>query len=289
MKKTLLLILAFGAVAAFLIYCLTPTDKAPRSREVKEAPVSAPAEEAPAPPTMKALQWNGTVQPEKVTDVVFKVGGTLENGEENFQRGSRFRKNQLLFQVNNREAFLQMMEDKTSLQEKLKASLPDFETSASGKWNAFFVSLGPASLVADLPASLSAEEQKMIASKGIAAAYQHIKQQEKGMSDYFYIAPFDGILYERTAKAGGKIRKGEVVARIGKPGKLVVRSRVVDFNLEIGRVEVLDHDHALLTGGAFLKAVQDPRDKHQWDVYFTVDDTKQLKAGQSVVVGLTLK
>ncbi len=290
MKKILLLAFVLCTAVA-LIYFLNTKAETPSKAQPKETHVLE--KEGVKQNNLhkeNALELKGEVVPAKSSDVVFKVAGILENGEANFQKGNKFRKNQLLFQVNNREAFLQMLSEKSSLSEKISAMLPEIESrfpAEKEKWNPFLASLGPATLIGDLPEVKTVEEEKLINSHGVFEAYRKIKNQEAAMADYFYIAPFDGIVLERSSKAGAKIRKNQSVAQIGKTGKLEIKCAALDSPYgKNDNVEILSSNHEFISKAKYTRSSPNPGEKHLTDVYFTLENAKQLKLGETVIIAV---
>lgn len=260
MKKILLLVAILLLSAVIFVYFQNPSAEPAKAEQNKRTNIeSQPVEpknetSEVAIPTENTIELQGTVVPEKTTPVAFKVGGTLENGEEDFLKGMKFRKNQLLFQVNNYDAFVKMQGSKQALKEKLNAQLSKLSGTSQERWKNFTASLEPVSLIADLPTAQTAEERELI--QNISEDHQQIKRQEAGMSAYFYIAPFDGIVIERSVKEGEHVAPKQTVAQIARPGKMLVKCKApAQKDIPMDAVEIFDQQNKLIGKGKIVKSV----------------------------------
>jgi hypothetical protein len=146
----------------------------------------------------------------------FKVGGLLEKGETKIELGTSFKKNQLLFQINNRAVFSHYLQLKNQFQINCDAASIILENILSPdeivQWKEFSNALKENQLIADFPLITNREEQKVIQNLNLSKSYTELKSLESSMSNYFYLAPLDGKVLELITKIGTKIQKNETVA-----------------------------------------------------------------------------
>jgi len=146
----------------------------------------------------------------------FKVGGELEKGEVELELGNSFKKNQLLFQINNKKAFLSYLEAKNQFRSTSDDAIKILEklllTKEIVKWKEFSTSLGENQLIADFPLSTNSEEQKIVQNLNLSKSYHVLKSLESGMANYFYLAPFEGKVLKLYSSIGTKIQKNQIVA-----------------------------------------------------------------------------
>ncbi|MBI3237587.1 MAG: hypothetical protein HYZ43_01865 [Flavobacteriia bacterium] len=110
-----------------------------------------------------------TLEAPTIVKVAFSVSGKLEKGELILEEGSHFKKGQLLYQINNREAFAALNRVKTELATKLVQLLPEIETqfpTEKNKWVRFMEELKPQYLVPALPPFKTSKERYLITEKG---------------------------------------------------------------------------------------------------------------------------
>jgi hypothetical protein len=146
----------------------------------------------------------------------FKVGGLLEKGETKIELENSFKKNQLLFQINNRTVFLDYLQLKNQFQTNREVAINILENILSPgeivQWKMFSDALKENQLIADFPVITKPEEQKVIQNLNLSKNYNELKSLESSMSNYFYLAPFDGKILKLVVKIGTKIQKNETVA-----------------------------------------------------------------------------
>lgn len=185
---------------------------------------------------------SGKVVPSNPEDISFEVSGRLEMGELPAVKGAHFRKDQLLFQINNEEIFMRLSSRKkelktavVNLQETLAESYPQEQR----KWVAFEDALSPASLLPALPAFSSEKEKHLFESRGVLGLHAEIKQLESGLRSYFLLAPFDGRFTEVYHQPGHSIRKGRPVAAIAKNRNIEVVAQADSFKIKMHKEDTV--------------------------------------------------
>lgn len=156
----------------------------------------------------------------------FNVGGLLEQGEVVLQRETSFKKNQLLFQINNRKVFSEYLEAKKDFHSNCDNAIKILENlllpNELVKWKEFVASLQENQLIAEFPSISNQEEQKNIQNLKLLKSYTTLKKLESNMSNYFYLAPFDGKVLQLNAKVGMTIAKNQTVALlVSKKAKIL--------------------------------------------------------------------
>lgn len=172
---------------------------------------------------------------EKTIDLTFQVSGALEKGDVDLNKGSRFKKGQLLFQINNREAFAALNRQKAALSALVLKTMPQLELdfpAEKNKWVRFMEELKPQFLVPAFPKFNSSKERDLITDAGILAAYNALQQLEVNMSNYFFIAPFDGVWLSINEQPGKTVRSGKTIATIATDGPLKIAATIPSDQLE---------------------------------------------------------
>jgi len=167
------------------------------------------------------IRIDATVESREVVNVAFEVRGKLEKGELQLEPGTKFKKGQLLYKINNREAFAGLSREKAQLAALVLQIMPVIESEFPGeknKWTRFMEELKPSLLLPELPKFTSSEERYLVTEKGILERFYQLQQAEIGMANYFYLAPFDGIVLSVSEQPGNIIRSGKRIARIGTEG-----------------------------------------------------------------------
>ncbi len=221
MRKKAVFYLIFILLIACVIYYLTQTESLGKTAQATKKEMNA-AFSVKLKSIELTLNLAANLILSDTVDLSFKVAGKLEEGEIDFQREKQFKKNQLLYQINNRNAFLQYLDEKKQFQNQCDEAIKILEKlilpNELVKWKVFASSLSENQLIADFPAVSNAEEQKIVTNLNLLKNYKEIKKTESNMSNYFYLAPFDGKIISINAKVGKNIRKHQVVAKLVATG-----------------------------------------------------------------------
>jgi len=172
---------------------------------------------------------DATLENPTIVKVAFSVSGKLEKGELILEEGSLFKKGQLLYQINNREAFAALNRVKTELATKLVQLLPEIETqfpTEKNKWVRFMEELKPQYLVPALPQFKTSKERYLFTEKGCLTDYYRLQEMEVNMANYFFIAPFDGSVISITEQPENQIKTGKTIARIAKKESLRIKTKI---------------------------------------------------------------
>lgn len=218
--RTILLILVAIAVCCAVFFSGRKSANGKQQKIAREAVAVMYADNA-----QRSLQTGieGTLQAERTADLSFSVSGKLEAGEIALKTGSRFKKGQLLAQINNREAFDAFSRRKIALATVVVQAMPEIRSrfpQEESKWSRFIVGFKPENLVPEMPAFGSSEERAFIAEKNIPEKLNALQQEQDAMTGYFYLAPFDGYVLDVKKSPGSTLQKGTVVAQLAQNGPL---------------------------------------------------------------------
>lgn len=174
----------------------------------------------------------GQISPVTEINVSFEVQGKLEKGFMLLKPGVKFSKGQLLYQVDNAEAFYTLSSRKSQFSNLILNALPDIEMdypSEKKKWQDYLNKLKPNEKLPVLPEVNSQREKMFLTSRNIIAEYFNLKSAEARMEKYFYVAPFSGTVIEVYAEPGSIANPGSPIAKIAKTGDYEIK---VPINLE---------------------------------------------------------
>jgi hypothetical protein len=166
--------------------------------------------------------------------VFFNAEGKLEVGEIELKPGSKFKFNQLLYKIDSEELFHSICAQKASLAKLILEQMNFIESnfqSEKAKWQLFLNEFSMVRQLPELPEIASNEEKLFILESSILSSYLNIKSLEKKMSNYIFLAPFDGIVTEVYSLPGMNVQKGSSVAKIAKSSKLLMKIKVAVTDL----------------------------------------------------------
>jgi|GEM_PF-7057554 len=209
-------------VCGFLLFGCTADPKPATPRKTEQQATDNTPKNRIVPETPEPIQIYGEVQPEQSLKVQFEIGGLLEAGELSLQAGTIFRKNQLLFQLNNAAAFRVFNAGRQQLANHVQILLPAVQKNFPAeldKWNAFLLALGPENLLPEFPQLNSKKEQEFAADQNLEAQHLGLMQMQNNMRQHFYLAPFDGSIAEIRVQPGQTVSSGQTIAVLSEKGK----------------------------------------------------------------------
>ncbi|MFT4736648.1 MAG: membrane fusion protein (multidrug efflux system) [Paraglaciecola sp.] len=168
-----------------------------------------------------SVQAFGRVKTSQTLDVISEVGGKMIQGSVRLKDGVNFREGQLIYQIDDQEAALNLKSQKSNFLRDLANILPDlrldFETSYPA-WQLFFNSISMEQYLPDLPVAASEKEKTFLATKGIFSTYYTIRSAEVRLDKYKYYAPFAGSFLEVAMQSGSFVNPGTKIAKVMKSG-----------------------------------------------------------------------
>jgi membrane fusion protein (multidrug efflux system) len=220
----------------------------------------------------------GQVSMNAEIDVSVEVQGKLEPGAMYLKPGVRFSKGQVLFRVNNEEAFYTLSARKMQLANLVLGAMPDVELdfpSEKYKWSEFLGNIQAEKRLPSLPVMKASKEKMFMTARGIIAEYYNIKSSESRMEKYVYIAPFSGTVLETYAEPGSIANPGTRLARIAKMNDFEIKVPINLDNLEHyqkqGSVTFSNSD-GLMIGTGTISRISDVinQQTQSVDVYYSI-------------------
>jgi hypothetical protein len=276
----------FLLISALIYFRLNSTKKLekPTKKEKKEItylPVKI------AKNSLKEFKMSsyGQINPTVDLDISFEVQGVLEYGEKTLKPGVKFKKGQLLYQVNNEEAFYSLVARKSQFASMILALLPDIELdfpSEKNKWTLFFSRINNTELMPPMPSFTSNKEKMFFTGKSILAEYYTIRGIETRMNKYFYLAPFSGTVFDVYAEPGSLASPGLRIAKIVKTGDYEVKVPISIKNLSFFKKETFanfyDSQDQLVGKGKILRISDIVNQKTQsTDVYYSISVNSEMQ------------
>ncbi len=163
----------------------------------------------------------GQVTPNASLDVSMEVQGKLTRGNITMKPGVKFSKGQILYRVDNEEAYYTLAARKIQFSNMILNILPDMDLdfpTERKKWNNFMADIKPGESLPGLPEINSNKEKMFVTSRGILAEYYNLKSAEIRLGKYFYVAPFSGTVIEIFSEVGAIVNPGGRIATIAKTG-----------------------------------------------------------------------
>lgn len=264
----------------------------PKENIEKQGVVLVPVRAVKYTPRVVEVVTRGQIRLASEQIVSFEVQGKLKQGNNHLKPGDKFLKREILYQVDNEEAYYTMNSRKTRLSGLILNALPDLERefpAEKKKWEDFMNRLRPNKMLPQLPNISTQEERSFLTKRTIIAEYNDVKSLEVRMEKYFYLAPFDGLVVAVFKEPGASIDPGAPIAKISKPGDYQVKVPMSDADLELyrsmGVAEFYTADGEKIGTGK-IKRVSGEQDKAiaLMDVYFSFNPQKGKKYAPGTAV-----
>lgn len=280
MKRGQIILFTLFIIISGAIYLALLNNKKEETKEIKDEnqTLFVPIQSVQNKVRSVTTTSYGQVLPNSEIMVSFEVQGKLEKGNITMKPGTNFKKGQILYRVNNEEAFYTLNARKATFSTLILNSMPDIELdfpSERNKWIAFLNDLSSNSLLPNLPQLSSSKEQMFVISRNIEAEYFNLKSLEARMGKYSYKAPFNGTVTQVFAEPGAIANPGGQIARIAKTGQFELKVPIALKNLDLfkgqGKTLFTDAQGEVVASGSILRISDVVNQQTQSaDVYYSI-------------------
>lgn len=230
----------------------------------------------------------GIVQPESHFSVSMNISGKLEEKSTSLKPGTHFKKGDILLKLERLDILyqivIQRLEFKKMLLDfslKIQQELPE----QYSKWENYQNNISHKEAIPELP-EFSSETEKNIASNfGILKKYYETKLKEDAVNQYFYVAPFDGIILENLLPKDNHIQAKQTLLYISPSQKMALTATipVVDITSFQGSGEFIyrNKNKDTVGSGKIEKWMYSPTDTTQAHIYFSISNISNLVMHES--------
>lgn len=210
------LVLLFGG--AFLYQFMANQRKPPKRKALSQAYVRpVPVMKVQNEKVTSDLVVQGRLVAFDKIDVFTEVSGRLIETAKPFKVGSYFTKGSTLLKIDDKEAKLALLSQKSNLLNAIAQILPDLKIDypeSFPQWNAYVKSFDLEKPIQALPEPLTEQEQLFIISKNLTGQYYNIQSQEERLSKYVVYAPFSGVITASSINPGALVRSGQKMGEL---------------------------------------------------------------------------
>jgi len=211
-----ILIAAF-AIARLLSEMKEPPQRRPAFQADKEVQVMR-VENRSIP---SGLDVQGQLVAFDKIELFAEVSGTLEESERPFKVGSYFPKGAVLARIDDDEARLNLLAQKSELLNAITQLMPDLKVDypmSFDNWKSYLDAFELDGNIRPLPEAVSEQEKYFVASRNIYSLYYGIESAEERLSKYVMRAPFSGVLTEASIHPGALVRVGQKLGELMSTG-----------------------------------------------------------------------
>ncbi|MCK5782582.1 MAG: efflux RND transporter periplasmic adaptor subunit [Flavobacteriales bacterium] len=201
------------------------------------------------------VEASGQLKSKHTFDMYSEVTGVLKASGKEFRTGNKFRKGELMIQIEDSEVKAQLYSQRSDFQNLITSLLPDIKIefpSEFTKWEDYLTSFEIERSIKVLPKLSSKKEKYFVSGKKVFTQYYSIKNLEARYAKYNLRAPFNGIVTETSLKPGGLVRSGQ---------KMGVFSNMDTFELEVS-VKASDSEYVKIGNHVNISSSDK---KQSWD------------------------
>ncbi len=197
------------------------------------------------------------------TDLVAEIPGMLKPVSKRFKIGTRYQKDEVIFEVDDTEARLNLQAQKAQLQTAITQMMPDLKIDmpeSYANWKSYLDNFNVNSSIRTFPKAISDRESYFIALKGIHSQFYTIKSAERRLNKYQVRAPFNGIITNVNVGDSGYLRAGSPLGTIMNTAKYEMEAAVpvADLkNIKQGRSVQVSSDDTGKTWRGTVKRIGD--------------------------------
>ncbi len=150
-------------------------------------------------------------------DVFAEVSGILLETSRPFKVGSTFPKGSVLIRVDDEEARLSLLSQKSNLLNAITQMMPDLKVDypeSFQNWSEYLLEFELEGPIEALPEPLDKQEQYFVAARNIYSQFYTIKSTEERLAKYVLRAPFTGVITQTSTNPGALVRSGQKLGEL---------------------------------------------------------------------------
>ncbi|MEL6389703.1 MAG: HlyD family efflux transporter periplasmic adaptor subunit [Bacteroidota bacterium] len=183
----------------------------------------------------KEISIDGRLQAYEVVDLFAEVTGPLRATSKPFKEGTYFSKGDLLFDIDDEDAKLNLLAQRASLQNAITQIMADLKfdyPDAFEKWKTYLDNFDFEKSVANLPEPSNQQERYFIGGKNLHTLYYQIKSLESKQQDYKIYAPFSGVVTQANTFTGALVNPGANLGTLMNTARYEVKAPIQLEDLE---------------------------------------------------------
>lgn len=185
------------------------------------------------------LEVQGRLTAFERIELYAEVGGLLKETERPFKVGTNFPKGSVLCSIDDTEARLTLLAQKSSLLNAVTQMMPDLKIDypeSYKNWKLYLDEFNPEKPVPAFPQPLNQQEKYFVASRNLHNAYYSIKSAEERLGKYLIRSPFNGTLIQVSIYPGAVVRVGQKLGELMSTGNYELEATVTVADLQYVRV-----------------------------------------------------
>ena len=179
-------------------------------------------------------------------EIFAEVSGVLEESSKRFKAGRRYKKGDVMININSDVYLNSLLAKKSNLLSQLSFLLADAKVDfpdSYQKWQSYLDNFDLNKPLQPLPEDLSNRETMYLASHNILNLYYEIKSMQANYEKYSIEAPFNGVVTQSNINPGTLVRNGQKLGEFINTYlyEMVVPVKTADLHkISIGKVVELN-------------------------------------------------
>ena len=219
LRKIILTIIAVGIFLfgySMMKYFMSQKEDPPQ-RPAEEAKRFVKAKQVVYEDIQTFIETSGRVVTGRNVALIAEVQGKILSGSISLKEGQTFKKGQLIYSIDSKEAAYNLSAQKSQFLTTLAAVLPDIKLDFPQHFDEVKKFFNAIDIQNDLPVLPDFNDHTFntfIATKNILNQYYSIKSAEERLKKHKYYAPFDGTISSVLLEEGSVANPGTLIARI---------------------------------------------------------------------------
>lgn len=171
-------------------------------------------------PVPISVPANGNLVAKDRVELFAEVQGVFRRSAHPFKPGQRYRRGQVLLQIDAEEYQASVQSSKSNLYNLITAAMPDLRLDypdVYSKWQSYLQDFDIAKSTPPLPEMTSEKERYFINGRNIVTTYYNVKNLERRLSKYVLTAPYTGVLTQSLVTEGSLVRPGQKLGEFINP------------------------------------------------------------------------
>ena len=179
-------------------------------------------------------------------EIFAEVSGVLEESSKSFKAGHRYKKGDVMININSDVYLNSLLAKKSNLLAQLSFLLADAKADfpdSYQKWKSYLDNYDLNKPLQPLPEDLSNRETMYLASQNILSLFYEIKSMQANYEKYSIEAPFNGVVTQSNINPGTLVRNGQKLGEFINTYlyEMVVPVKAADLHkISIGKVVELN-------------------------------------------------
>lgn len=185
------------------------------------------------------IEVDGRLQAHERVSITSKVQGIMQEGTRSIKVGHYFKKGDLLFSIDSRQAGYNLKAQKSSLLTAITQMMPDIKfdyPQSLDTWQNYLNNFDVEKSIQPLPVPSNDQEKYFIAGRNLQNQYYQIKSLETQLADYNIYAPFSGVVTAVNVYPGALISPGQQLANMINTAYYEIQAPIALENLNYVKV-----------------------------------------------------